>query len=190
MKQIIPFLVMSVCVAMYFVYIKPELVVIDEKKAEYAKYKMVIDEIKEIKTLRDDLTSKYDSIPAEDLTKLDKIIPETFDPVLFANDINSLIAKHSLKVTSLNIEYQRSNTEGITDETQVGENTHKNIVVSFSVSGDYDKLFAFLKELETSLRLLDVTSLAIKSGIVANSTDKNPKTVYSYDIKLKTYSLK
>ena len=40
---------MSVCVAMYFVYIKPELVVIEGKKAEYDKYKTVIDEIKEIK---------------------------------------------------------------------------------------------------------------------------------------------
>lgn len=190
MKQVTPFLIMLVCVAMYFVYIKPELVVIDGKKAEYDKYKTVIDEIKEIKTLRDDLASKYESISPEDLNKLDKIIPKEFDPVLFANDINTLIAKHSLKVASLRIEYQRNNEGGITDNTQIGDSTYRTINSSFSVSGDYDKLFEFLKELESSLRIIDVTNLSVKSGVVSNSTDKNPKNIFTYDIKLKTYSLK
>ena len=135
------------------------------------------------------MASKYESISPEDLTKLDKIIPQTFDPVLFANDINSLITKHSLKVTALRIEYQQNNVDGVTDSTQIGDSTYRTINSSFSVSGDYDKLFAFLKELETSLRLLDVVSLSIKGGLVDSAT-KNPKSVYTYDIKLKTYSLK
>jgi len=189
MKQVIPFLVMSLCVAMYFYYIKPELVVIEEKKAEYDKYKVVVEKVKDVASLRDELIKKYESISPEDLNKLDKIIPEKFDPVIFANDINSLIAKHTLKVTGLKIEYQR-NVDGITDDTQIGDMKYRTITSSFSLSGDYDKLYDFLKELETSLRLMDVTNLSVKAGAVANSTDKNPKNTYTYDVKIKTYSLK
>lgn len=175
---------------MYFYYIKPELVVVNNKRVEYSKYKSAINEIKEVTALRDDLASKYESIPADDLNKLDKIIPEKFDPVIFANEINTLTSKYSLKVTGLRIEYQVNDEGGVNDNTEIGDITYRTITSSFSVSGDYNTLFTFLKELESSLRLLDVTGLLVKSGVSTDSTGKNSKIIFTYDIKLKTYSLK
>lgn len=178
---------------MYFYYIKPELVVISQKKAEYTKYKDVVDQVKDIKTLKDDLTNKYQSISVEDISKLDQIIPQKFDPVLFANDLNELSIKNSLKLDQLRISYQRSE-EKVNQDAQVGDKVYKEITASFNLKGDYAKFLGFLKELETSLRLIDVTSLSIKSSAlkVNDKTGKvtDSKNTLEYSIEIKTYSLK
>ncbi len=194
MKALTPFLIVIICVAMYFYYISPELEVINEKRAEYTKYKDVVDQVKEIKDLKDELSNKYQSIAQEDLEKLDKIIPQKFDPVLFANDLNALAAKHTLKMDQLRMTYQMSEDK-VGEEGQIGDQVYREITSSFHLIGDYAKFLAFLTELETSLRLVDVTSLIIKSSAPANPNDKTAKPTdnksgMDYSIEIKTYSLK
>ncbi len=194
MKALTPFLVIIVCVAMYFYYISPELGVIEAKRAEYAKYKEVVDKVKDIQTLKDKLSSDYQSISEEDLNKLDKIIPKTFDSVIFANDLSALAAKHSLKLDQLKITYQKSE-DSVNQDAQIGDKVYKEVVSAFHLAGDYSKFLDFMVELEASLRLVDVNSLSIKSSAPSTPDGKTGKVVENknsmdYSIEIKTYSLK
>ena len=189
MKQLMPIIILVVCVSMYFVYIKPEMATISEKRAHYTEYKKVIDEVQEIKAKREQLSAQYNSISPTDIDKINKIIPEKFDPVVFANDLNALASEYGISITSIRTDYSVANDK-ITDDTQVGDNPYRIIVVGFHVRGEYGKFLSFLEELETSLRLMDVTKLDIRGGAAADPKQKSSVINLEYEVELKTYSLK
>ncbi|HEY0220606.1 MAG TPA: type 4a pilus biogenesis protein PilO [Candidatus Paceibacterota bacterium] len=186
MKSLTPFFVIVVCVGMYFVYIKDELVTISEKKSKYGEYQSVLNTVKDTKTLKDTLSSAYTSISPADLEKLEKMIPSRFDSILFANDLNTLSIKNGLKMDRVKTDYKNPESTGI-EEVQVGNGIYKTITVNFHVVGTYDSLISFLKDLEISLRLIDVVNITI---VPASSDKKTSNFVIDYEIEAKTYSLK
>ena len=53
--------------------------------------------------------------------------------------------------------------------------------MSFKVSAPYENFVKFMKDLEQSLRIVDVTALSFKA---------NANNIYDYSVSIKTYWLK
>src|SRR3989344_2618120 len=60
--------------------------------------------------------------------------------------------------------------------------------LSFSTEGSYGSFVGFLQSLEKSLRIIDIESIRFSSAELPGSSQ--PKDVYKYDFKVKTYWLK
>ncbi|MFZ2522387.1 MAG: GspMb/PilO family protein [Minisyncoccia bacterium] len=183
MKSFIPFFIVAICVGMYFVYISPTIADINIKKERNSEYENVLNQVKELKQRRDTLSTLYNSILDEDMAKLNKIIPGKFDPVYFSNDLNSISSKYGMLIKNVRIAY--SSPRGDSVDPEVTEKGYKTIGIEISLSGRYDQFLSFLRDLETSLQLMDVVNLSVKSGSVRRGEDIN----LEYSLRINTYAL-
>lgn len=185
MKLIAPIVVIIISIGMYFFYIDtalPEIQVLREKKSEYDE---IMQKAVEIGVLRDNILKEYNSISASDSDRLNKFIPEEFNAVLFANDINTMTINNGLSVKDFKTNPQRTEDRSlITNKEQ--DVPYITNVVTFRVIGDYDKFIKFLREMESSLKLIDVVKLSIKNTGGTKSTDN----FLEFLLEVNTYSLR
>lgn len=214
MRLLMPFIIILICVGMYFLYISPTWTDIDVLRAKASEYANVIEKSKELKDQRIAITAAFDKISPSDLTKLGKVIPQKFDPVLFANDINTLASRDGLTIKDLKFnlssEKDRSallNTPqelpsptasatgmpgmmatGMPAITQAPTSQYKTYTASFSIVGSYEKFRLFLRDVESSLRLIDVSRLSVQGG--GGSGARSSSNEMTFDIEVHTYALK
>ena len=182
MKSLIPFIVVAVSVGAYFMYINPafrEINILREKMTEYTD---VLEKSKELKNKRDSVLSAYNNISEEDITRLNKIIPETFDTVLLANDINDIASRYGLSVKDIRVNTPDSGSRVVLAEPM--NKLYKTTAVTFGLNGQYEQFVKFMKDIESSLRLLDVRSLTVKSS------GKPGSNSLDYSLAVYTYSLR
>jgi Tfp pilus assembly protein PilO len=185
MKLLIPLIIIGLCMGMYFMYISPtanEVKILSRQKASYDE---VLLKSKEVGALRDDVFAEYNNISEVNINKLSKIVPDTFNSVMFANDMNALASKSNLVVKDFNIDPQRTEDRSLL-LSGAKPNPYKATVVTLRLVGQYSSFAKFLKNLETSLRLVDVSSLTIRTLGGQKSTDDS----LEYSLEMYTYSLR
>src|SRR3989344_6737957 len=161
MKLFSPFILILISVALYFLYISPSIAEVESLSAKKAEYANVLAQSKELKNKRDSVLAAYNGISEEDLARLNKIIPSSFDGVVFANEVNTLASRYGLSVKSFQVNQPTADARAqIVTEQKKG--SYQSVAVTLTVNGDYNQFIVFLKEMETSLRLIDVGSLGIK----------------------------
>lgn len=185
MKFFAPIIVIGVAIGMYFFYIDTALPEVQTLRDKKAKYDEVIQKSVELGVLRDNILKEYSSVSPSDSDRLNKLIPMEFNAVIFANDINTMIENNNLSIKDFKTNPQRTEDRSlITGGDQ--DIPYVTNVVTFRVIGDYDKFVKFLKELESSLRLIDVVKLSIKSTAGTKSTDN----FLEFSLEINTYSLR
>lgn len=180
-----PFIIIALCGTMYFLYISPTLADIDERRGKLAEYRNALEQTKELKIQRDNAITASNNIGEADLARLSRIIPEKFDGVLFVNDINAIATRNGVKMSDFSTNETETASRDVSAEGEA-EKPYKTVTVSFKLTGQYDQFIKFMKELESSLQLIDVSVLSIDSGRVQKATDNN----LDYALEIKTYSLK
>ncbi len=193
MKALTPFIVIAICIGMYFIYISPTVADIQSLSAEKANYDTVLQESKDLTIQRDTLLAKYNNISADDISKLEKVVPDTFDAVLFANDVNALASQHGLTIKDMKFDTANSGgTSGTTGVVSAApKEKYHTTAVTFALSGQYSQFAGFLADLESSLRLMDVVSISARAsgGSVTGSKVAGPNKI-DYTLQVNTYSLK
>jgi len=150
------------------------------KKAEYVN---VLEKSKELKNKRDAVLTSYNSISEADVERLSKVIPYAFDPVLLANDINSIASRYGMDMKEFKVSESKAEIRGEVI-IQEEEPLYKTTSVTVTISGGFDQFLKFLKDIESSLHLIDVRSLSIKAPLTAQSG------VLDYSLEMNTYSLR
>lgn len=188
LKSLLPFLVIGLSIGLYFVYIGPTWTEISTLQAKKAQYATVLERSKDIKEKRDNLVAAYGSISEADIAKLNKIIPAKFNAILLANDLNFIATKNSVVIKDFKNNDQTPGGIDGTDES--GNVVYRSHNISVSVTGDFPQFMQFIKDIESSLQLMDITNISIKSltgETTANSKVKPGSLTYS--IEFQTYSL-
>lgn len=187
-KSLLPFLIIGLSIGLYFMYIGPtwgEIGTLREKKAAYAA---VLEQSKEIKAKREDLVAAYGSISESDIAKLNNIIPAKFNAILLANDLDAIAAKNSVGIKEFrNNDQTALGVDSIDESGNVEFRSHE---ISIGVTGDFPQFMRFIKDLESSLQLMDITSVNITSA--GGGTDAKGKTTpatLTYSVQIQTYSL-
>ena len=117
-----------------------------------------------------------------DIANLKQLLPNNIDNVRLIIDINNIAQKRGLIVRNPSI-ISDASTNQSQSEVAVRNLTpdKSSVVISFSVSASYEILKMFLGDLDRSLRIVDIDSVAFSS---------NDKNLYDYKISLRTYWLK
>ncbi len=183
MKPFLPFIIVGICVGMYFMYISPMISDISIERAKKAEYTRVLSSTKELKDKRDSLTASYNEISQENLALLNKIIPTDFDSAVFANDVSSIASRNGITVMDLKVDVARTRERNLADDGTASN--YRIVTTNMRVSGPYDRFVSFLKDLESSLQLIDVVNLNITSTTGQRPTDLK----FEYKLEINTYSL-
>ena len=184
MKGIIPILCIVVAGALFYLYIDPTYAEIKELRVQEGVLDQALSRALELQQTRDQLLSRYNTFAPADLAKAEKMLPDHVDNVRLVLDMDSMASKYGMRVRNVSVQDPHKPTTNQPQPQQaVGPNEaqFESMVISFTVSGQYDTFMQFLNDLEHSLRLVDLESLSF--GAPDNG-------VYDFTVSLRTYWLK
>lgn len=156
-------------------------------QAEIKKYDEAIDRSQELVAEKTRLVAKRDAIDEGSRIRLEKLLPDSIDNIRLIIDINNIARPYgmvlkNLRLTGLDESGKTNGASAEAREAVIGGNeTIGSVTLGFAVTARYENFKDFMRDLERSLRLVDVTDLTLKS---------TEKDFYEFDVTLKTYWLR
>ena len=161
-------------------------------RATQASYDEALANSKALENERDKLTQKFNSIGSDNLEKLRKLLPENVDNIRLILEIENIAAPYgmTLRDVKYNVapiatadagEIQGGIINSVSSDYGVWD-------LEFSTAGTYVNLISFLKDLESNLRIVDVSSIDFSSS--GDNLNAATSQTYQYRFKIKTYWLK
>ena len=226
MSNITPIILILATVGMFFGYINPtytgvtgaataEDKSIKELQIEEGDYKDALNKTAEIERVRTGLSDQYKKIDPNNQTKIEKLLPDHIDSVRLIIDINNIAAKYGMSLTNIILTAygvlppaprasppasasSPSSAPAVSTFVGPDDRQYDSIKLGFTVTGSYENFIQFLKEIEESLRVVDVTSIAFSgtktgSPVSGQSVATSPTSVpnlYTYTMTIRTYYLK
>ncbi len=177
MKNFISLILIVGAIGLFFGYTNKRYQEIKTAKVEIEDLTKSLKQSKDILTKRADLQKRFNAFKATDLKSLDSLLPDYVDNVKLVLDMNTIAKKHGMDLKAIKVNESKSDS---TDQINPIKEKNGSISVSFTVTAPYERFVSFLKDIEKSLRVVDVTSLSFKASDTG---------VYDYSVTLKTYWL-
>ena len=129
--------------------------------------------------MRRGLLARFNDIALDDRERLEKLLPDHIDSVRLIIDVNNIASQHGMTLKNINLLDSMTEQAGSSLALGPQEARFKAVGLKFSVGGSYDKFRSFMRDLEQSLRLVDVRSISF----IADEDD------YDYSVTISTYKL-
>ncbi|MFA5840690.1 MAG: hypothetical protein WC847_00215 [Candidatus Paceibacterota bacterium] len=197
-----PIILIGTALALFFVFANPIFNDISTLNLEVASYNSALDNSKMLENERDKLTAKYNAINPENLAKLQRLLPENVDNIRLILEIEQIAFPYGmvLKDVKYNVIDPKAAALALAVGNAVQGGGVAKVVpkdygifdLEFSTTGTYDNFINFTKDLESNLRIVDISSIVFSSdtGNVGINAKANTPEIYKYNFKIKTYWLK
>lgn len=185
-RNITPLILIVLAVGVYFTYTTKKFDEIKSIKIVNAGYKQAIANSEKLIKVRDKVLKQYNDISPEDRARLDKMLPNNIDNVRLIIDTNGVAARHGLVLKGIQTSAASlpdpSKPAGTQKTNNVSlPNGYDTITVSFNVSTSYQTFFEFIRDLQISLRIMDISRISLTA---------NDSGTYDYGVEFRTYWLK
>jgi hypothetical protein len=179
-KNATPLILIILAIGVYFSFTRIQITDLQSIQRVNAQYKEAIYNSESLIKVRDDVRDAYNRIDPVDQERLEKLIPDNIDNVRLIIDVNGIASRHGIVIKNI-----KTATLEDTPAAQGGEiapaSPYNTATLSFDVISDYRRFIAFLTDIESSLRLLEVSKITLKANDTGN---------YDYGVELKTFWLK
>ncbi len=184
-KFIIPTIILVIAGGLFFMFTKPVYSTIDDIKARSSAYDEALKNAKELQSIRDELTSKYNSFSPTDISKIKTMLPDTVDTVQLIIDLDDMAQTRGLIFRDTKFDSNTA-TDGQKTPTDLIFETknYETSNIGFTVEGKYENFQNFLRDLEQSLRLVEVESLTFSAAPIGKTGN------FSFHVDLSTYWLR
>ena len=201
-RFILPIILIGIALAGFFVFTNPLYKNISLERERITSYNEALDNSKALEAERDKLTQKYNSFDPEDLSRLQKLLPDSVDNIRLILEIEKIASPYGMVLKD--VKYDATNKDNVISQTagagagaggaiQVGEDfSHKDYGIwdlEFSTQGTYNNFINFVKDLENNLRVVDMSSIQFSSNANIGLNPQLPEA-YKYNFKIRTYWLK
>lgn len=177
MNNIISVVVILTSFGLFFGYIDPTYSHIKELRLEKADYDRALDNSNDLQKEKRELSKRVEEMSAADREDLLKLLPDHIDNIRLIVDVNEMARTHNMSIKNLKTETSEKKETIGKDSSRYGTLTFK-----FTTSAPYNTFLAFIRDLEQSLRILDIASISF------DANDNNP--IHDFDVTIKTYWLK
>lgn len=170
---------------------------ISVKNELIASYDEALNNSKALETERDKLTQKYNSFKPEDLSRLQKLLPDNVDNIRLILEMEKIATPFGMVLKD--VKYDVTSKINTISPVQIagviqmgGASSSKNYNIwnlEFSTQATYNNFLNFLKVLEDNLRIVDISSIQFSSNTNLGANPSLPEA-YKYNFKIKTYWLK
>ncbi len=181
MKFIYPIAAVGIAIALFYLFISPTYDALNADRARVQTISELQDKSQTLIDLRDKRVLER-GVVADEEEKLAKLLPDHVDNIRLQLDMSAIAAEHFM--SQRNFVVQASNdTSNLNSASGIdtGNSGVESLTFSYSLSGTYDTFREYLKDLESSLRIVDIERLTISPG---------ENGIYDYDITVRTYWLK
>ena len=165
--------------ALFFMYVDPTYQTIGVLRKDMGQYNEALNKSKELRGVRDQLLSKFNTFSLDDINNLEKLLPDNVDNIRLIIEIDNMASKYGVVVRKVNINSSPVNS----NQASLGLNVsdYDSMVLDFIIEASYSDFVKFLDNLTNSLRIVDVVSLSFQSSV---------SDFYKYNLSVKTYWLK
>jgi Tfp pilus assembly protein PilO len=177
MSNIVSIILILASIGLFFGYVDPTYSTIRAQRSEKAEYDRALNNSKELQAERDKLLEKFNNMDKGDLDDIVKLLPDNIDNVRLIIDIDEMAKKYGMRIRNF-----KASTSEASDTIAVADTPHGTLTLSFSTTAPYQTFLAFMRDLERSLRIIDVTDVEF------GASDTND--LYDYKVTVKTYWLK
>lgn len=161
-------------IGIYFTFTRYKMEEIASVRKVNDEYQQAIDKSLELVKIRDSIFENYNSISVTDRERLNKLIPDNVDNVRLIIDVkDDIAARHGLALKNI----KTASPEPSKDPAS----KFGVVTLSFDVNSTYENFISFLKDLESSLRIMDISKLVLTSG---------DNGQFNFAVEIKTYWLK
>lgn len=180
MKNSTALILLLISVGLFYTIILPRYDKAQNLRTQEAQYKEIIANVEALSAKRDDLEVKYQNVPVNEVSRLEKILPGTVDTVNLALNFDSIAARYGISIKSIRtVENKLDTGSNIIQSSAVAP--YGDVTVSFSFVSTYDNFRRFLSDIEKSLRIIDVSSVSFQTS---------PNNIYEFQLAVRTYWLK
>lgn len=180
MQFFIPIILIFISGGLFITWIDPQYQLVKEKQIEKSRYDETLAKTVEIREFRKTIQSKYNTIDTESLDRLSKMLPTHVDNIRLILDVNNVANARGMTIRDIRIDLQDTTAADKINVSDKG--LYGSVGFRFTIVTTYDNFKAFISDLSSSLRVIDVTSVEI-------SDIKDEKDFYRFGIGIKTYWL-
>ncbi|TSC67038.1 MAG: hypothetical protein G01um101472_557 [Parcubacteria group bacterium Gr01-1014_72] len=180
MRTLFPIALILLSVGVFFWLIQPNRAEIARLNGVREDLARAAERARELQEVQDKLLAEDQKISDTEREDIVKLLPDNVDNVRLIIDIDGLAARYSARVKNVEVT-TGSASDSSSAALATGPEQYGSIGLAFTVSTTYENFLDFLKDLERSLRLVDVTALTFASS---------KKDQYEYNVSIKTYWLK
>jgi len=177
-KFAIPLFLILLSGGLFFSYIDPTYDEIKALNIENEQYSDALEKAKELRQVRDQLLSVYNTFEKKDLDRVEKLLPDNVDNIKLIMEIDEIANKYGVIVRRVDVSKSVGDTQG-----SLGPNTkdYNSMNLNFTLEASYQSFILFLNDLSDDLRITDVESLSFQSSEL---------NLYNYRLSVNTYWLK
>ena len=180
MKNSTSFILLLISVGLFYAFILPRYDSVQLLRSQSAQYKDILANVSALSAKRDDLEVKYENIPPMEVARLEKILPDNVDTVNLAMNFDSIAARYGISIKSIRTIDTKVDT-GTTVIQAVSKKPYQAVTVSFSFISTYANFRKFMRDIEQSLRIIDVKSVSFQT---------TESGIYEFQVSVQTYWLR
>ena len=173
-------ILIALSLGIYFTFTMPQREALAELSNKHREYRNVLGNASSITELRDNLLAGFQTLSATEKDRLEKILPKEQDAVGLSRDLDTIAAQYGIAIKTVAVE-NNSDPESRLIVLPEAEQPFERTVFSFSFISNYPNFVKFLGDLERNLRVMDVKSMAFRTGETG---------LYEHQITIETYNLR
>ncbi len=178
---LLPLILLGAAAGLFVLYSDPAYQGSKALAMQSNSYDEALNTSQELRKLRDQLIARRNTFKQDDLTKLQRMLPDNVDNIRLIIDINGIAARHGLSLKGVELGTISDSANG-RSPLAVGASGDEvgSVTLEFTIGATYDEFLVFLQDIEHSLRLIDIENLSFD----VTTTDKN-----DYNFMVRTYWL-
>ncbi len=185
MRNFFPIIIIAATIGLVYIYVWPQYNNLKTLMADGRNYDEILAKSAELRQIRENLREVIRDLPSAELDRLAKMIPAGSDNVQLILDVDNLARRRGIVLENFKSSFSEDEVAaGRGAEASPGASSlYNTMTLTFKFGASYENLLLFLRDLEDSLRIMDILSIKVK-------TDSERPTVQNYEMSLRTYWLK
>lgn len=183
MRTILALLLLAASIVGVVVYVVPTAKTITQLRNEATEYNTILTNARKLEETRDELLKRLNALSPEDRSRLETMLPGSPENVAFILEASALAEQNGVTLQNVKVvdssNDRRTATPG---QAQATTDPYGVVTLELTMIGQYPSFTNFLRTLERSLRVVDVT------GITFVALDD--RTSYQYTVTVRTYWLR
>lgn len=188
MKNATAILLILISVGLFYVFIDPTYAEIQKQLVEKGAYDEALNNSQKVMGIRDELLNKYNGFLPTDISRLMKLLPDQINNIRLIIEIDSVAARHNMAIRDVQLAMNSATANPNNQTLEIISDPYGTGSITFKVSGTYEEFLLFVKDLEKSLRIIDIADIGFKSTTGSNSSQA--VDLYEYEMTFNTYWLK
>ena len=182
-----PIILLCVAIGLFVLYTNPTYQKVKELRAQQAEYDQALTKSQQLLSVRNNLIAKRNTFNPDDLQKLSRMLPDNVDNIRLILDTDTIAGRYNLRIRNVSVSSSAAAPaqSGRTDRNALAVGASGDPVgsveLAFSVSARYEDFTRFLRDLERSVRIVDVRTITF---------DTADGELVEYSVLIKTYWLR